>query len=101
MIAFKIGKANLKMGYFGQKPRSLCQIIDKACLHSRSHIFCIIFIKLSEYIYLELVTWNTFGGENLDKIEAILSGERIQAHHGPLVYFEGSQGENVHLTKSG
>ena len=51
MIAFKIGKASLKMGHFGQKPRSLCQIIDKACLHSRSHIFCIIFIKLCRNIF--------------------------------------------------
>ena len=38
----------LKMGVVGSKSRSLGQIFENSCLHSRGHIFSPIFLKLDQ-----------------------------------------------------
>ena len=41
-----ISKSALKLGYVGSKTRSLGQILEKPCEHSRGHNFYSKFIKL-------------------------------------------------------
>ena len=41
------------MGGVGSKSRSLGQILEKACLHSRGHIFGLIFLKLAQDVCLD------------------------------------------------
>ena len=41
------------MGVVGSKSRSLGQILEKPCLHSRDHIFGPIFLKLAQIVYLD------------------------------------------------
>ena len=45
----------------------------------------VIFVKLWLNIFTFALSSEKLWGKNLDKISANLSGERIQAHHGPLV----------------
>ena len=40
--------SDLNMGYVGLKTRSLGQIIEKPCNHSRGHIYSPIFMKLPQ-----------------------------------------------------
>ena len=40
------------MGVVGSKSRSLGQILEKSCLHSRGHIFDPIFFKLGQNDYM-------------------------------------------------
>ena len=43
----------LEMGHVGSKSRSLGQILEKSCVHSKSHIFSPINMKLSQNVYFE------------------------------------------------
>ena len=45
----------LKMGVVGSKSRSLGQILEKPCLHSRGHNFCPIFLKLGQNVCFDHV----------------------------------------------
>ena len=42
----------LKVGHFGSKTRSLGQMLEKPCEHSRGHIFDPIFLKLGQKVCL-------------------------------------------------
>ena len=41
------------MGYVGSKPRSLGQILEKSCVHSRGCIFSLIIFKLGQNVCLD------------------------------------------------
>ena len=43
----------LKMGVAGSKSRSLGQILEKSCLHSRDHIFGPILLKVAQIVNLD------------------------------------------------
>jgi hypothetical protein len=43
----------LNMGVVGSKSRSLGQILEKSCLHSKGHIFGSIFLKLGQNVCLD------------------------------------------------
>ena len=48
MFALIISLTSLKMGHDGWKTRSLGQILEKPCVSSRSHIFCLILLKVGQ-----------------------------------------------------
>ena len=48
MIILTISQSSSNMGDFGSKTRSVGQIIEKPCEHSRGHRFGPIFIKLAQ-----------------------------------------------------
>ena len=53
-----------KLGHVGSKTRSLDQILEKPCVHSRGHIFCPILMKLGQNICFDLgrvPTWVMWG----------------------------------------
>ena len=41
------------MGHVGSKTRSLGQILEKPCVHSKGHIFCLIIMKLGQNVCLD------------------------------------------------
>ena len=41
-----ISRSDSKLGYVGSKPRSVGQILEKSCVHSRGHSFDSKFMKL-------------------------------------------------------
>jgi hypothetical protein len=47
MIVLMKSRMSSNLGYVGSKSRSLGQIIEKPCLHSRGHNIDSIFIKLA------------------------------------------------------
>ena len=57
-ILFVLMKSHtsLKMGIVGSKTRSLGQILDKLCVHSRSHIFSLIIMKLGQNVCLDEIS---------------------------------------------
>ena len=46
MLMIIISRSSLKVGHVGSKPRSLGQILEKPCVHSRGHSFDFKFMKL-------------------------------------------------------
>ena len=48
MIILTISQSSSNMGDVGSKTRSVGQIMEKPCEHSRGHIFGPIFIKLAQ-----------------------------------------------------
>ena len=44
---------SLKMGHVESETRSLCQILEKPCVHSRGHIFSPIIMKLGQNVCLD------------------------------------------------
>ena len=46
MLVIIKSRSNLKLGHVGLKTRSLGQILEKLCVHSRGHSFGSIFMKL-------------------------------------------------------
>ena len=45
-----ISRSTLKLGHVGSKPRSLGQILEKPCVHSRGHSFDSKFMKLCQMV---------------------------------------------------
>ena len=43
----------LKIGHVGSKTRSLVQILEKPCVHSRGHISCPIIMKLCQNVCID------------------------------------------------
>ena len=41
------------MGHFKSKTRSLCQMLEKPCVHSRGHIFSLMIMKLGQNVCLD------------------------------------------------
>ena len=46
-----ISRSILKLGHVGSEPRSLGQILEKPCVHSRGHSFDSKFMKLYQNAY--------------------------------------------------
>ena len=44
-----------KMGCVWSKSRSLGQILEKACVHSKGHIFHLIIMKLGQSVFLDKI----------------------------------------------
>ena len=44
------------MGQVGSKTRSLGQILEKPCIHSRYHIFGLVIIKLGQNVCLDEIS---------------------------------------------
>ena len=65
MIVLMESGMSSKVGQVGSKTRSLGQIIEKPCEHSRGHIFSPIFMKLGQNDCLDKI---------LDKFESGSSG---------------------------
>ena len=59
MFILIISGTSLNMGQVGSKSRSVGQILGKPCLRSRGHIFCLIFFKLGQDVYLDDI-WARF-----------------------------------------
>ena len=56
MIILTISQLSLNMGDVGSKTRSVGQIMEKPCVHSRGHIFGPIFIKLAQNDHLDNIS---------------------------------------------
>jgi hypothetical protein len=56
MIVLMKSRSSLNLGHVGSKSRSLGQIIEKPCLHSRGHNIDSIFIKLAHNDCLDEVS---------------------------------------------
>ena len=52
-IVLIISRMSLIMGWIGSKSRSLGQILEESCLHSKGHIFGPIFLKLGQTVCLD------------------------------------------------
>ena len=50
MLTIIISRSDLKLGYVGSKTRSLGQILEKPCVHSRRHSFDPSFMKLCQNV---------------------------------------------------
>ena len=56
MIILTISQSSSNMGDAGSKARSVGQIMEKPCEHSRGHIFGPIFIKLAQNDHLDNIS---------------------------------------------
>ena len=56
MIILTISRLCLNIGYVRSKSRSVGQIIEKPCEHSRGHSFGPIFIKLAQNDHLDNIS---------------------------------------------
>ena len=56
MIVLTISQLSLNMGDVGSKTRSVGQIMEKPCEHSRGHSFGPIFIKLAQNDHLDNIS---------------------------------------------
>ena len=56
MIILTISQSSLNMGDVGSESRSVGQIMEKPCEHSRGHIFGPIFIKLAQNDHLDNIS---------------------------------------------
>ena len=56
MIILTISQSSWNMGDAGSKTRSVGQIMEKPCEHSRGHIFGPIFIKLAQNDHLDNIS---------------------------------------------
>ena len=50
MLLIIISRSGLKLGHGGSKTRSLGQIVEKPCVHSKRHSFDTKFMKLCQII---------------------------------------------------
>ena len=48
MLIIIMSRSRSKLGHVGSKTRSLGQILEKPCVHSRGHSFDLKFMKLDE-----------------------------------------------------
>ena len=51
MLVLMKSQRSLKIGQFGSKTRSLDQILEKPCVHSRDHILGQTQVKLCQNVY--------------------------------------------------
>ena len=56
MIILTISRSSLNIGHVRSKSRSVGQIIEKPCEHSRGHSFGPIFIKLAQNNHLDNIS---------------------------------------------
>ena len=56
MIILTISRSSSNMGHVGSKTRSVGQIIEKPCEHSRGHSFGPVIIKLAQNDYLDNIS---------------------------------------------
>ena len=56
MIILTISQSSSNIGDVGSKTRSVGQIMEKPCEHSRGHIFGPIFIKLAQNDHLDNIS---------------------------------------------
>ena len=56
MIILTISQLSWNMGDVGSKTRSVGQIMEKSCEHSKGHIFGPIFIKLAQNDHLDNIS---------------------------------------------
>ena len=56
MIILTISQSSSNMGDVGSKTRSVSQIMEKSCEHSRDHSFGPIFIKLAQKDHLDNIS---------------------------------------------
>ena len=52
LLIIIISRSNLKLGHVGSKTRSLGQILEKPCVHSRGHSFDSKFTKLYQNVII-------------------------------------------------
>ena len=50
MLIIKMSRSSSKLGHVGSKTRSLGQILEKPCVHSRGHSFDPKFMKLCQNV---------------------------------------------------
>ena len=50
MLIIKISRSSSKLGHVGSKTRSLGQILEKPCVHSRGHSFDPKFMKVCQNV---------------------------------------------------
>ena len=50
MLIIKISRSSSKLGHVGSKTRSLGQILEKPCVHSRGHSFDHKFMKVCQNV---------------------------------------------------
>ena len=50
MLIIIMSRSDLKLGHVGSKTRSLCQILEKACVYSRGHNFDLNVMKLRQNV---------------------------------------------------
>ena len=55
-VCFDRNLMSMKIGHVGSKTRSLGQILEKPCVHSRGHIFSLIIMKPGQNISLNEVS---------------------------------------------
>ena len=67
MIVLIKSWTSLKVGQVGSKTRSLGQIIEKPCEHSRGHIFSTIVIKLGQNVCLDNIADEFESGSSMVK----------------------------------
>ena len=48
MLIIIMSRSSLKLGHVGSKTRSLGQILEKPCVHSRGYSFDLKFMKLNQ-----------------------------------------------------
>ena len=65
-----------KLGHVQLKTRSLGQIIEKPCKHSRGHIFCLIFMKLGQNVHLNQIQVKCKSGSCMAKNQVSRSNHR-------------------------
>ena len=56
MFVLMKSRTNLKMGNVGLKTRSLGQILEKPCVHSKGHIFSPLIMKLGQNVCLDEIS---------------------------------------------
>ena len=56
MIVLTISRSSSNMGHVGSKTRSVGQIMEKPCEHSRGHSFSPIIIKLAQNDHLDNIS---------------------------------------------
>ncbi len=56
MFVLMKSRSSLNLGHVGSKSRSLGQILEKSCVHSRGHIFGPIILKLCQDVCLDSLT---------------------------------------------
>ena len=92
MIILTISQSSWNMGDVVSKTRSVGQIMEKPCEHSRSHSFGPIFIKLAQNNHLDNISVKfeygcsgcTNGHFGRFYVSKLLSYDQIQHHRRPV-----------------
>ena len=58
MLIIIISRSSSKLGHVGSKTRSLGQILEKPCVHSRGHSFDHKFMKVCQNVNI-LISWSS------------------------------------------